>query len=291
MAVGILEGLRERGFEIEVASATGPTDYAGIRVRDWSEAESVVVESDVIFTHLNQTTDTMGLTRKHNKPLVHVVHNHRSLAVYGVRQAALIVPNTHWLEKATRGQAPSVPRVVVYPPTFPPETPRGRSDGAVVLVNRTQAKGVSVFYRMAHANPDRRFIAVDGAYGNQVRLPPHIANLEAWPNRAGLDELWPETAVLAAPSTYESFGKAAVEALGHCIPVLAAPTPGLKEALGRAGVFVGIRNYHDWSVALRQVLESGEWERRSQLSRIRADALAETMTAQLDELAEAVRGL
>jgi glycosyltransferase involved in cell wall biosynthesis len=60
------------------------------------------------------------------------------------------------------------------------------------------------------------------------------------------EAVWARTGVLLAPSITEAWGMAAVEALAHGIPVIAHPTPGLREALGFAGRYVDRDNVDAW---------------------------------------------
>ena len=58
------------------------------------------------------------------------------------------------------------------------------------------------------------------------------------------------------PSSYESWGRAGVEALASGIPVIAHPTPGLCESLGEAGVFIDLRDVDGYEMAIRKLLSS-----------------------------------
>ncbi|MFI7020964.1 glycosyltransferase [Streptomyces sp. NPDC050164] len=51
---------------------------------------------------------------------------------------------------------------------------------------------------------------------------------------------------------------AAVEALASGIPVIAHPTPGLREALGDAGTFVDRADYRAWGNTIRDLYRTGD---------------------------------
>lgn len=60
------------------------------------------------------------------------------------------------------------------------------------------------------------------------------------------------------PSYYESWGRVAVEAMSLGIPVIAHPTPGLKESLGDAGLFANRDSIDQW-VRLIDKLKTDPW--------------------------------
>ena len=106
-------------------------------------------------------------------------------------------------------------------------------DGAVLLMNACDVKGLPIFLDMARSAPHRRFAALPG-YGttpaNRAAIDS-LANVELWENARDLDEIFARTSVLAVPSLWmESFGLAVVDAMLRGIPVLAADHGALPEA-------------------------------------------------------------
>jgi glycosyltransferase involved in cell wall biosynthesis len=73
-------------------------------------------------------------------------------------------------------------------------------------------------------------------------------------------EVYRQTKLLLMPSSYESWGRVAVEAAASGIPTLAAATPGLLEALGDAGTFIDTpMEFHEhWQDPSKDV---DAWER------------------------------
>jgi glycosyltransferase involved in cell wall biosynthesis len=91
------------------------------------------------------------------------------------------------------------------------------------------------------------------------------------------------------PSTYESWGRTAVEAMASGIPVIAAPTPGLVEALtsptlGECGLFADADDDDGWIAALKLLDSPKEWDRYSALARQRSAELAAIGDVQMGEL-------
>lgn len=285
MAARLLRALGERGHDVLAVSRSGAGEWEGVQSRaldSISDVRDEVAAADVVFTHLNETKLAESVASVYRKPLVHVIHNHQTLTAYRVRRADLLVFNSRWLLDRCRGQLRGTPRMVVHPPTQ-------RSHGvaepgrAVATVNLMEAKGARLFWELADAEPDRRFIGVRGSYGKQM-IPKQTRNVVVWRNRGGLDQLWPRTSVYLQPSSYESFGMTAVEALAHGVPVIACPTPGLQEALGSAAAFAPFGRLEDWRAELRRLDNPSEWDRRSQASLDRAGVLRVESSAQVDEL-------
>jgi hypothetical protein len=84
------------------------------------------------------------------------------------------------------------------------------------------------------------------------------------------------TRLLLMPSTYESYGRVAIEAAVSGIPTIANSTPGLEEALGSAGTFPARLAVEPWQEAIRQVLN--DWDACS----VRATALARSLDPTYD---------
>src|SRR5690606_19054142 len=93
-----------------------------------------------------------------------------------------------------------------------------------------------------------RFLGVTGIYGRQQDLAG-LANVEVIPHVPHPEmrgRVYARTRVLLVPSSYESWGRVASEAICSGIPVVAHPTPGLRECLGDAGLFVDRRDVDGW---------------------------------------------
>ena len=89
------------------------------------------------------------------------------------------------------------------------------------------------------------------------------------------------------PSEYESFGRTAIEAAASGIPTVAAPTPGLKESLGDAGIFCDLRNTDAWVKAIKDLMEDKDYyKERSQAAKKRAKELEGLFDEQMIELCE-----
>jgi glycosyltransferase involved in cell wall biosynthesis len=167
---------------------------------------------------------------------------------------------------AANGHA--LPRsIVVRPPVDPAEyatTPGDR----VTLINlrpdetspdgTVLGKGAELFWQIAQMLPQVQFLGVKGAYGTQmVRDLPNVEVLEHIPHHEMRDKVYARTRVLLMPSSYESWGRTAVEAMASGIPVVYHPTPGLVEAVGDGGVRADRTQPVLWAEAVRILSRDG----------------------------------
>lgn len=246
-------------------------------------------DADLVVTHLDETRQAVAHAARHATPVVHLVHNDRQLAYHGVTPAtaALVVFNSRWIADAAQWPRRSI---VVYPPVFAADyrtTPGDR----VTLLNLSAAKGGPLLFELAARMPDVDFLAVRGAYARQEiprDIPRNVAVVANTANVVG--DVYSRTRILLVPSSYESWGRVAIEAAASGIPCVAHPTPGLLESLGAAGTFVDRDDVAGWEAAIRRLLDDPD--AYAEASR-RATGRAEELdpTRQLDALDAELRRL
>lgn len=303
MLVSMLRPLVERGHDVSVwlsryGRAREVYEYRGIRVVPLEarlDFGSAVRKASILVSHLECVPSTAALTRGYGKPLVVVCHNthrptFRHMAAGGT---ALAVYNSQWMRTEAElffAEYPQsvrpVRELVVRPPVFAEDyaTKPGR---AVTLINCNEAKGGKVLEALARRMPDVSFLAVRGAYGEQIL--PDLPNVEVVEHVDGQDmreQVFGRTKVLLMPSSYESWGRAGVEALASGIPVVAHPTPGLCESLGEAGVYVDRNDVEGYEAVLRRLLVPAEYRLASKRARARSAEL--DPTAELASWCDAV---
>lgn len=227
----------------------------------------VLAGCDVLLTHLDRTPEAESYALRNRLPLVQIMHNHHRTGM--AKNCQLAVYNSHWLadQYPTRGCNHSI---VVHPPVWPDTYRVTPSGDCVTLVNLSKPKGAMLFYELARAMPDVRFLGVRGAYGKQEE-PPLLPNLEVIPTQTDMRTVYQRTRILLMPSAYESYGRCAIEAAASGIPTIANDTPGLRESLGAAGVFPERLEVNRWQRAIRQVM--ADWDAYSKPALALSDSL------------------
>lgn len=296
----MLRDLVQRGWQVRVLA----TEYRGEPyTRDGIEVSRAPIDRDmhahmqwcdVAVTHLDATRKAMSWARW-GRPLVHVVHNHRQLVFHRVRleRAQLVVWNSEWirdLHTDWRGDS-----IIVRPPVSSHEYRVKRSRrGAATLLNLYPPKGSRTFWRLVESMPDHRFLGVRGSYGGQdvpVDVPRNARVIDNTPNV--VDDVYARTRVLLVPSKYESWGRVAVEAMASGIPVIAHPTPGLRESLtspslGGCAIFVDRDDIDGWVEALRSLDDTELYEQWAARSRARSAELDRLVVVDLQGFADAM---
>jgi glycosyltransferase involved in cell wall biosynthesis len=225
--------------------------------------------ADLGVTHLDMTSAACAHARQSRTPLVHLVHNHNQLRYHKVRPQPwmLAVFNSEWVRRAVRWQGASI---VLRPPVFGGDY-RCKRGTRITLMNMNEDKGVNTFYGCASRLPEHGFLGVKGMYGKQFMLPRQ--NVKLVPNQQDARVVYRDTRILLMPSAYESWGRVAIEAAHSGIPTIAHPTPGLRESLGDAGLFVDRTDTDGWVRELQRLDDPKEYLRASRASRARARQL------------------
>ncbi|MFH0243597.1 glycosyltransferase family 4 protein [Streptomyces sp. HK10] len=296
----LLVALQRAGHEAVVATTHtphAPQHWRWEGVRGLSrpgprEAAAAVraEDPDVVITQHQNTGLGIDVARTIGAKSVFLMHNdftlNRGLLA---KQPDLVVFNTAWI--AEKYAARVARSVVVHPPVWPHQHATTPGD-AVTLVNLNEDKGAPLLYELARRMPDVRFLGVMGAHGRQIAMPR--PTVEIVPQTTDMRrDVWSRTRVLLMPSRYESYGMAAVEALASGIPVIANPTPGLRESLGPAGLFVGRDDVAGWEQTLRRLLDDpAVWGQASSRARARSAELdpAPELERWVTAVEEVVRG-
>lgn len=302
MLHSMLRALARRGHDVTVSlSAQGghPYDVDGVHVRPQKSPKDVfgfLGDADVLVSHLFDTPRTTFLGNWNHIPVVLIHHNSfretkRSLITPQAR-VDLVAVNSQWmaddLTQWCREQDAGQPNTVIVRPLADPDEyaavdgthdrvtlvnlrpmERSRSDGSEM------GKGAELFWALAERMPKTKFLGVKGAYGTQmVKDLPNVDVLEHVPADQMRDRVFARTRVLLVPSSYESWGRVATEALHSGIPVIAHPTEGLRENLGDAGIFVDREDVDGWAKALRKLSAPNSYKAASKRALVRAAELS-----------------
>ncbi|QKW06934.1 glycosyltransferase family 4 protein [Streptomyces sp. NA04227] len=250
----------------------------------------------LVVSHHDYATRAVHLARDIGSRSVLLAHSDFDLVAEPLLAGPdLCVYNTHWVQASLTARYPQIDRVrslVVHPPVVPAEHRTHRAGDHVALVNLNRDKGVDTWRAAARALPHLPFLGVTGAHGPQV-LRPVRRNTRIIPQTSDMRrDVWARTRVLLVPSIYESFGMAAVEALASGIPVIAHPTPGLREALGDAARFIDRADTALWADAIRELYPDGSQRAQaSAAARARSRALAAESRTEMAVWMDAVRDI
>lgn len=295
MLVAMLRPLVERGHDVSVwlsrfEPGVEEYEYDGVRVVPLGprlDFASAVRHSSIVLSHLENVPPAAALARGYGKPIGVICHNtfretFRNVAAGGT---ALAVYNSQWMQTEAdlhfvdhpNGVRPAR-SMVVRPPVIAAEYATKKRGDRITLVNCSEAKGGEVLRQLAARMPDVGFLAVEGGYGEQVSFEG-LPNVESVPHMDGhdmRDKVYACTRVLLMPSTYESWGRAGVEALASGIPVIANPTPGLCESLADGGIFVERSDLDGYEAVIRKLEDPSEYALASKRAKARSAELDPT---------------
>lgn len=301
----MMRALKQAGLDVLVVCSAMPEapplwDVDGVPYAQLApQAADAAIRSmrpRILVSHHDFAESSVLLSRGIGAKSVVVVHSDFDIAARPLaRWPDLVVYNTDWVRRALAPrylEVDRIPSLVVHPPVIPEEHRAPSTGERVTLVNLNRHKGVDTWRGAAAHLRSTPFLGVTGGHGIQI-LRPVLRNMRVIPQTSNMrGDVWAQTRVLMMPSIYESYGMAAVEALASGIPVIAHPTPGLREALGDAGVFIDRADVRSWVAAIRTLYPEGE--RRAgavAASFARSAFLADQMGAEIKQWVEAVQGL
>jgi glycosyltransferase involved in cell wall biosynthesis len=307
MAWSMFRALVERGHDVTVwLSRYGedhePYELDGVKViplESRLDFATAVRRASVLVSHLENVKPTAALARGYGKPFVAICHNtftptFKDMASGGT---ALAVYNSQWMAREAEVFFAEYPKtirpeqsLIIRPPVFAEDYATKPGD-RITLVNTNPDKGGGLFHDLAKRMPDRKFLAVMGAYGAQTDYSdlPNVEVVEQMSGHEMREAVYGRTKVLLMPSFYESWGRAGVEALASGIPVLAHPTPGLCESLAEGGIFLERQDLDGWEAVLRKLEAPAEYRLASKRAKSRSAEL--DPTEELSAWCDAVEAL
>ena len=264
MLHAIHKDLLAHGHEVKCQAhkLKDPKDFDGVQVVKEITSDDMRW-ADVILTHLGSTGRALNLAQQFGKPLVWIAHNTHKYGIVAVKKGGIhVVYNGHYVKSETSHHYKQHPSLICRPPIDIDHYKVKSKRTHITLINFNDLKGGIHLAHIAKKLPDQKFLAVRGAYGDQVEDQP--GNVEKMDNMADIRTAYRKTKILIMPSRYETWGRTAAEAMCSGIPVIAHPTPGLKECLGDAGKFVPFHNIQAWVDAIQEVESSyDEWSKKA----------------------------
>lgn len=218
-----------------------------------------ILPADVVICHGDFGRPAREHRQRDGTPIVSLGHNCGLRVKAGIHETrpALTVANSHHMVAELRLQT----ALVVHPPAPRPVPVDGEM---VTVLSLNELKGGHQFWAIVEAMPEQSFLAIKSGYGEQIvpaRVPGNVEILDHVPADQMAD-VWARTGTFLQLSASESWGMAAAEALATGAHVIAHPTPGLRENLGRAATWLprdatdlwvdAIRTPHDRARSIRR---------------------------------------
>lgn len=284
----VLAHLAARGHQVDVVLSMGehaPYVLDGVNVHPRvAGLLRFVRDADIIMSHLGDSGNAAGHAAERGVPSVRMVHGSIRHAREQLAGSALAVFNSESLRSELGWAGPSTVMAPVVRPSEFTTTPGDR----VTLVNLSENKGGRLFWQLAELLEAQKFLGVQGGYEAQV--DGYAPNVELIGSTTRMrDEVYARTRVLLVPSIRESYGRVGIEAYCSGIPVIAHPTPGLRESLGDAGIFVDRDDVGGWVDALGRLAAPGAWAEASARALARAAEL--TPDEDLDRVCDEIEAL
>lgn len=289
--LGYAKHMQKRGHEVTVVTLSAnhpPYHFDGLRILPASRSKMpLYADADVILSHLGDNNRPARHAADLGTPFVRFVHG-----IHGQEQARLVRHGHPALvvypSAATRDEVGhSGPSIVVHPVTDLDAYRVEPAGTEVTLVNMAPEKGGHLFWKLADALPHLPFLGVWGGYGSQViRTRRNVATLMPVSDAR---RIYRRTRILLMPSITETYGRVGIEAAVSGIPIIAHPSPGLREALGDAPMWLNRADLDAWVDGIRTLAMPSVLRAARERSRAVAEAL--DPHAELESLAEAIEAL
>lgn len=240
--------------------------YEGVRCFDLYDTElflKVLNSSDIIFSHSAYHLPIFQyISKKTGKAFVGWAHTH--MYVYRAETQGSWAPLRQTPQQFTVFNSKSLFDSCKKPPinskVFIPIVDyrdyviddKLKEPKYVLLSNVNSNKGGELLIKLARALPDIEFMGLQGGYGSQV-TDNTIHNLRYVQHTNRINDIYRQAWVVIMPSMLETWGRTAVEAMSSGIPVIANPTPGLRECCGSAAIYVDRDDLRGWIDALRRL--------------------------------------
>lgn len=249
--------LARKGHDCRIVSRTGASQTRGddgVLVYSQPSEDELAkhfMECDVMVTQLGATMAAQLLATAYQTPLVQYVHSEHQIDQLGVVPgcSALVVFNTQHVADACSWWPGD--SIVMRPPIDADRVRVPAPGACTTLINLSAPKGGAVFWRLAQVMEQVPFLGVQGAYDAQALRPDGLAtysenepatglpaNLQVIGTVRDIRTVLAFTRTLLVLSTTETYGRVAAEAAVSGIPTICVDTPGLRECLDEAALYV-----------------------------------------------------
>jgi glycosyltransferase involved in cell wall biosynthesis len=287
--------LQKRGHQVVFLTIRIPREgynggtYRGFRFVHYTAATSFLDTSEIWLCPHSPVLPTVRKlnARGYNRPIFFTCHYD------GSYEAVTTNAGSGWKEMAgfinkmmepnyRRILPPNVTRTEVIRPIMHREKiviPEPFQGDSITLINANLNKGLVQFLDLAKRMPDRKFLGVLAYYG-ELGMPIAPSNVTWVPFDDDVRNILKRTRILLMPSSFESFGRVAVEAMLNGIPVLYAlpggpppSTDGLHEWIQPAGIGCNRDIVQEWEEAVLRLDDPDTYAERSQQSKEHIETL------------------
>lgn len=234
------------GYELAQAFDGPPVDARSIGTVDepgWKQVEAVIdgFGPDVILTHHHYARLFEWQLSSLGIPIVQVVLNGGRLPC--AAHAVYITEHVRGLDPSARASDQTI-----WPPATVDVVASSHGD-AIGFIKPIRHKGVDLFWRLAAAMPDRRFVCLRGEWQTLeiVHPRPNVLLLDPVDD---IRQFWARVDRVIVPSLSEDAGTVAQEATANGVPCISSDVDGLRETNG-GGIRLDPTDLLAWQHAIR----------------------------------------
>ncbi len=122
----------------------------------------------------------------------------------------------------------------------------------VTLINLNESKGGQILIELAKAMPEVQFLGVEGGYGDQIR-DHSIRNITYIPKTDKIEDVYAKSQIVLMPSTLETWGRVAIEAMASGVPVIINDIQGMREACQEGALVANRNDLAEWIRLIRRL--------------------------------------
>ena len=287
--------LVKRGHQVVFLTIKVPREgynggtYRGFRFMHYTAATSFLDTSEIwIMPHSPVLPAVRKLNaRNYNRPIFFTCHYDGNYEVIPANASTAWKEMAGFINSAMEPNyrkllPPSVSRTEIIRPILHREKiviSEPFEGDCITLINANLNKGLVQFLDLAKRMPDRKFLGVLAYYGELGR-PISPSNVEWVPFDDDIRNILKRTRILLMPSTFESFGRVAVEAMINGIPVIyalpggpAPSTTGMHEWIQDVGIGCNRDKLDEWEEAVIQLDDPEVYSQKSQESKHHIESL------------------
>lgn len=275
MTSSFFEELAARGHEVAVFvyNIEEHRIENGVKVYSLKETSpDLLPRPDVMYAHIGMSKSAVQYGYQLNIPVVGIIHNTLPATYIDLKKHKsninLLIFNSEFTKQSSHGYDG-----VVMHSLLDTERYRTVRKGAkyIMIPSLSEDKGGALFEELARRLPQYDFLGLNGPYNDQ--LNPVGKNITTLPTvrHEDINSVFAQTKIMLAPSAYESWGRAAAEAMCSGIPVIASRAGGLVECLGNAGYNLDLEDIDAWCSTIRNLMDDGHmYTEQSVLANVRA---------------------